>query len=327
MTPKVSVLIAAYNAEQFLAEAIESALSQDCDFPVEVVVVDDGSTDGTAEVLRSFGDAVRVVRQANAGPSSARNHGAQVARGEWLAFLDADDVWEPSKLRRQLELVGDATTLVYSDRESFGDGTSHRWSDTLVLPEGDVFEQLVRANFITLSSVVIRRDTFHRLDGFNEELFAAEDWDLWLRHCSTGEVRVVRRPLVRYRRHEGCLTRNPERMIGPHMRVVHRALHLPRCREWDPQRIRAILGENWRVCGAYAERVRPRWAAACYARSILYDPVAPDAYRDLVRASLKGVPLPTLTSSARAAAAAAAAAVPVDDDEALALVDETLASA
>jgi glycosyltransferase involved in cell wall biosynthesis len=112
----LSAVIPAYNAEAWLGQAIESALAQE-EVALEVVVVDDGSTDGTAEVLATFGDRIRLVRQANRGLPAARNAGIAAARGDLVAFLDADDTWEPSKSRRQLAYLAahPACGLVFCD--------------------------------------------------------------------------------------------------------------------------------------------------------------------------------------------------------------------
>lgn len=112
----VSVVIPAFNAESFLGEALDSVLGQTAR-PTEVIVVDDGSTDGTRALVRRYSDAVRLVTQDNGGAARARNVGARQATGEWLAFLDADDVWLPEKLEKQLRLrnaalIYTATTLV-----------------------------------------------------------------------------------------------------------------------------------------------------------------------------------------------------------------------
>lgn len=310
--PTISVIIATYNAARFLTEAIDSALAQEGGIPTEIVVVDDGSTDGSSELLRRYGERVRSVRQRNAGPSSARNHGVRLARGRWLAFLDADDVWRPDKLRRQLARAqaqpDEPVDLVYSDRESFGEGPAGRLSDVMSLPEGRIFPMLLLRNFITLSSVLMRRDVFLRVGGFCEELPGAEDWDLWLRYGSQRAVGVCPEPLVRYRRHENSLTRDPERMVGAHLKVVYRALALPPCRRWTSARIRGVLAKNWRVGGGYAERTRPPWAAACYLRSLMYDLAAPQAYRGLARAALRGLAITAGRDEALSAEAALAAA-------------------
>src|SRR5207249_11176371 len=101
MNKMVSVVIATYNCRRYVGEAVESALAQSYQ-PIEVIVVDDGSTDGTAEELRPFKDRIRYLVQANQGPAAARNHGIRAARGEYVAFLDADDLWAPSKIEKQV---------------------------------------------------------------------------------------------------------------------------------------------------------------------------------------------------------------------------------
>jgi len=103
-TPLVSVIIPAYNATAFLGETLDSVLAQT--YPnLEIIVVDDGSTDDTPDLLGSYGDRIRVLRQANSGQATARNHGAREAHGELLAFLDSDDLWDPDKIARQVELL------------------------------------------------------------------------------------------------------------------------------------------------------------------------------------------------------------------------------
>jgi glycosyltransferase involved in cell wall biosynthesis len=100
--PLISCIVPVYNGELYLGEAIHSILAQTYR-PLEVIVVDDGSRDGTYDVAANYGDRLRYVRQANAGPGAARNHGLNLARGEYVAFLDADDIWHPEKLMRQMD--------------------------------------------------------------------------------------------------------------------------------------------------------------------------------------------------------------------------------
>ncbi|HYE37152.1 glycosyltransferase family A protein [Methylocaldum sp.] len=103
-TPLVSVVIPAYNAMAFLRQTLDSVLAQTYD-NLEVIVVDDGSTDGTSDLLHGYGERITVLRQANAGQAAARNYGARVARGDMLAFLDSDDLWDAAKIARQVELL------------------------------------------------------------------------------------------------------------------------------------------------------------------------------------------------------------------------------
>ncbi len=183
----VTVIIPAHNAAAYLKQAVDSALGQR-GVDVEVIVIDDGSTDETWDVMKGYGDAIRTARVVKGGPYKARNHGARLAAGVWLAFLDADDEWLPDKLAKQLALTEDGTEFVYTDCINFGEATHHkeRESDSQRLWEGDVFEPLLLANFITLSSVLISRTAFERLGGFSEDLLGVMDWDLWLRYTAQG---------------------------------------------------------------------------------------------------------------------------------------------
>ncbi|MBV9251607.1 MAG: glycosyltransferase [Acetobacteraceae bacterium] len=187
MSKTVSVIIPAYNAEQHLARAVNSVLSQTC-APLEIIVIDDGSSDETEKVAATFGSAIRFVRKTNGGPASARNLGAKMASGEWLALLDADDWWYPDKLEAQLALytspdVALIRCLADSDQ-----------------PQGPVelrFHDLWERNWITNSSVLVRRSVFQQLGGFDEgrELISVEDYNLWIRIAASGH-RIVTCPQV-----------------------------------------------------------------------------------------------------------------------------------
>lgn len=191
MPSSVSVIIPAYNAGQRITRAITSVLNQTV--PVlEIIVVDDGSTDDTVEVVSRFGAPVRVISKPNGGPASARNLGAAQARGEWLAMLDADDWWFPRKNEIQ---------LAHADDEKIG--LSHcRLDHRVVRPPDDLlFQDLWDRNWIGNSSVLIRRAVFEALGGFVEErpLISVEDYNLWLRVAAAG-WRIVTCPhiLVHY---------------------------------------------------------------------------------------------------------------------------------
>jgi glycosyltransferase involved in cell wall biosynthesis len=180
--PAVSVIIPCFNSAPYLRQAIDSALGN-CRVPIEVIVVDDGSTDGSWDVIAGYGNRIRTARQDRGGAYRARNFGTGLAQGEWLAFLDSDDDWLPGKLDAQLALADEGVALVYTDRLNFGDLSRHkeRQSDSVKLYEGDVFEPLLTGNFIMLSSVLFSRRWFDRLGGFATERQGVQDWDLWLR--------------------------------------------------------------------------------------------------------------------------------------------------
>jgi glycosyltransferase involved in cell wall biosynthesis len=172
----VSVIIPAYNAARFVSNAIESALGQTV-APLEVIVVDDGSRDDTADVVSRFPAPVRLVRQANGGPAAARNHGAREAKGEWLALLDADDTWLPHKLERQMTLARDPKVAVI-----YAMPAGHNQTRPAT------FEELWRRNCIDNSSALIRRSAFLELGGFDEDraIIGVEDYNLWLRLAASG---------------------------------------------------------------------------------------------------------------------------------------------
>ena len=205
MPSPVSVIIPAYNAGHRVTRTIASVLDQT--LPVlEVIVVDDGSSDDTVDVVSRFGAPVRVVSKPNGGPASARNMGASLARGEWLAMLDADDWWYPRK--NELQLAHAASEDI---------GLSHCRLDHRVErpPEELTFQDLWARNWIGNSSVMIRRAVFESLGGFVEEkqLISVEDYNLWLRVSAAG-WRIVTCPhiLVHYTQGIG-ISSNADRLL------------------------------------------------------------------------------------------------------------------
>jgi len=205
---KISVVIPAYNAEQYIRMAIESCLRQTY-APIEIIVVDDGSTDGTAAVAESLSSPVRVVHlPENMGLSTARNRGVQASTGDWVALLDADDWYFPDKLERlrRCALENRQAALIYSGFRIIAvDGSE---GDGLFISPSELLPMLRYRNRMNVSSVMMRRDVFDALGGFDPKLRAAEDWDLWLRiaaHCSVEVFAAVPEPLVVYRRVPGSL--------------------------------------------------------------------------------------------------------------------------
>jgi glycosyltransferase involved in cell wall biosynthesis len=284
----VSVVIPCYNGAAYVGNAVRSALDQ-TDVSVEVIVIDDGSTDATWTVLEGFGDQIRKVRQANGGPVRARNLGAHLARGTWLAFLDADDEWRSDKLARQLARTSDEVALVYTDRVNFGDceRVNERLSDCMTLWEGDIFELLLLGNVITTSSVIMRRDWFERLGGFTEGFCGVEDWDLWLRYTgSGGKIGVCVEPLTRYRWHPGSVSTNHERMCRERLEVLERALALPRARGVKRSVVRRAYASALTASAWYAAPRRPWKALTWYARACLHWPYNNAVYRQMVKTVL-----------------------------------------
>ncbi len=226
----VSVIIPAYNAEGFIADAIDSVLGQTLP-PYEIIVVDDGSTDGTLDVVRRYGDRIRLLRQPNRGPAAARNLGLANARGEFVAFLDADDLWTPRNLELQVRRIAEDRRHVLSYgrvRPFVGEPppafrrtepTGDAW------PEGDVETSLIHDTIWATCAVVARRDVLSRLGGFDEGLRIGEDYDLWLRCAAAGSVRYTPYYVAAIRQHAASTTRtSPYRTVPPPVRVIRRHL-------------------------------------------------------------------------------------------------------
>ena len=194
--PLVSVVIPTYNRAALLREAVASVLRQ-CYAPLELIVVDDGSTDATVACLRPLRE-LRIVRQDHTGmPGQARNAGARVARGEYLAFLDSDDLWLPHKLAVQVAAAVAAGDAINHTRERWlrgarvvaQRGQRHRRS-------GDLFADSLRKCIIGPSTVLLRRAAFEEAGGFREDLEIAEDYELWLRLTACHRVGYVDRESV-----------------------------------------------------------------------------------------------------------------------------------
>jgi glycosyltransferase involved in cell wall biosynthesis len=293
----VSAIVPAYNAASFVAEAIDSALAQ-THTDLEVIVVDDQSTDDTPEILRSYGGRITVHRQANRGVSAARNTGAQLAHGDWIAFLDADDVWAADKIQKQLAIAeappadpkGRPAPLIYSDRFNFGVLGELPWLQSEATPmfDGDVFAALMlRGNFITTSSVVMRRELFLSLGGFCERPRVCEDWDLWLRVAAAHPIALLREPAVGYRVGATGLSGDYREMAEARQLVIARALDSPRGANLPWHVRRQIWAETFRTNGWDAGRrgaVMP--ALRDYARAAAAWPLELQTFKDAVRTCL-----------------------------------------
>ena len=178
----VSVIIPTYNRSNLVGEAVVSALAQK-DVDLEVIVVDDGSDDDTPSVVASFGAAIRPVFQPHGGVSAARNTGIREARGEWLAFLDSDDLWLPRKLRRQLDFFSEQPDFRICQTEEtwIRNGRKLNPKSYHQKPQGYCFPKLLERCLVSPSAVVIHRGMFEEVGFFDESLPACEDYDLWLR--------------------------------------------------------------------------------------------------------------------------------------------------
>jgi glycosyltransferase involved in cell wall biosynthesis len=202
---KVSVIIPAFNASQFIAQAIESVLDQTFT-DRELIVVDDGSTDDTASIVMRYGDKLRYIYQKNQGLSSARNTGIDRAEGELIALLDADDFWDREKLTYQVALCDSSPDIgvVYTALKVV-DNDGHEIEERRCLLRGQLFSSFLNENCVAPSSSMIKRECFEKVGTFDESLSASEDWDLWLRIAPHYLFDFVDLPLTFYRIHPGSM--------------------------------------------------------------------------------------------------------------------------
>lgn len=222
---RVSVIITTFNSMRFFPETLASVLQQTCS-DIEVIVVDDGSSDGIADWIRSVEDSRLVFHsQFNQGVSSARNTGIRLARGEYIAFLDGDDVWEPTKLERQVKVLDldDEVGLVHTwlalmDEES-------RLTGRVLRPysDGEIWEEIVESNMIACSSVIVRQSCLEVTGTFDSTLVVAEDWDLWIRVAAAYRISVIKAPLVHYRIHPSSKSKRYPEMVDDFRKIIERA--------------------------------------------------------------------------------------------------------
>ena len=211
LLPKVSLIIPVYNQERYIQESVESALKQDYE-PLEVIVVDDGSTDRTSRILKRFGQRIRYIPQENRGAAAALNRGVQLAQGSFVGWLSGDDLYLPGKITAQVhEFQAEPSLgLVYTDWVMIDAGGREIRTVCAPCPSAERFaRELLKSNFINGSSVLIRKECLARVGYFDETLVADVDGDMWFKLLKYGHrFGHVARPLLKYRRHPSNLSHN-----------------------------------------------------------------------------------------------------------------------
>ncbi len=210
MNPRVSIVMAAKNYARFLPEAVESVRAQTV-ANWELIIIDDGSSDHTPLAVRPYlaDTRVRYFRSDTLGQPRAKNLGIAFARGEFVAFLDADDAWEPTKLAKQLAVfvAKPEVGVVYSGRSLMNEASEPLSQPPVPrpTPRGQVLPEMFTQNFVCFSSVVVKREVFSRVGAFNPLFDLAIDYDLWLRVARYYQFDCVNEELVRYRTGHGNL--------------------------------------------------------------------------------------------------------------------------
>lgn len=224
--PKVSVVIPAFNALKYLPETLKCLFNQTFD-DFEVIIVDDGSSDGTAEwASRIEEPRVKLITQANQGSSGARNTGIKNSQGEFIAFMDADDFWQSTKLEKQVEVLeaNPEVGLVYN----WVDYIDEKGEPTgrIVKPDaqGHIWDKFTERNLIECGSVpMIRRRCFDEVGIFDTSLDAAPDWDMWLRIAARYSFAVIKEPLVSYRQHSNNKSKNYPKLLHDFRTIIEKA--------------------------------------------------------------------------------------------------------
>ena len=191
----ISVIIPCYNRAHLLPRCLDSVLAQEFR-PLEIIVVDDGSTDSTRSLLQGSYPGIRIISQENKGVSAARNAGISAAKGDWLAFLDSDDTWFPAKLGRQIQAVeaSPGSNIVHTDEIWIRNGVRVNPQRKHRKYGGSIFKHCLPLCVISPSSVMIHRRVFDQVGLFDETLPVCEDYDLWLRICARMPVLFVGNP-------------------------------------------------------------------------------------------------------------------------------------
>jgi len=287
----VSTVITSYNKGPYLREAIESVLQQDYE-PHEILVIDDGSTDQTREIARSYGDRIRYIHQENQGQCSAKNLGVDSARGEYVAFLDGDDRWRPTKLTKQVTLFkkDPALGVVYTDRMKF-EGDKVIWASNRVgheLRRGRILDHIMIDMCVPFSSSMVRREYLVEVGMFDEDVPIAPDYDLWLRLARLYEFDFVDEVLVEYRMGVGGISSKIGSKVDHTLRIQQRFIDRFFDGEYPDQRVVAratskklcARGDSYLVSGSR------RSALIAYLQGLSADPRNFGRYKSVLRALL-----------------------------------------
>ncbi len=257
---RVSVVIPCFNAERYLEATIRSVFAQEWS-DLEIIVVDDGSSDHSVELVQDCFPTVSLLRQSNSGVAAARNHGIESATGDWVAFLDADDIWLPGKLASQWEQVI-ANPDVRMNYTAWHVWSSLEPAPSLELiaglqsadiqvdgPSGWIYPALLLDCAVWTSTVLMQRSIFDEIGKFDTSLRIGEDYDLWLRASRVTKILRVPRQLALYRAHPGSITRSAPSKNYQGI-VIQRALdrwalESPDGTSADPLEVNRVLARTW----------------------------------------------------------------------------------
>jgi len=283
----VTIIIPAYNAQEYIEETINSALAQTYT-NIEIIVVDDGSNDSTFEIASGFGDKIKLFKTANSGVSRARNFAVEKAKGDWLAFIDADDLWEVNKLELQMCNLGNRrwshTNSLYIGEEQ--DGKTSR-SD--LSPQfGDwVFSHLLVDNFITTSTVIIEKKLFLESGGFDESMKAMEDWKLWLTIAEHEKLHYCPEILAQYRVYSGSTSRKAREVLPMHLQLIEQVFQISSVKSNYAKLRNKAIAKSYFICSYIAEDSKDySYSFYCSIKGLKHQPLQLANWKRLLRTTL-----------------------------------------
>ena len=234
MSNNISVIIPTYNSSLYIVRTLDSVLSQSC-LPHEIVIVDDGSTDNTIEIIEDYKknnesifDNIRLYKQKNMGAGAARNRAILEAKGQWIAFLDSDDIWLPTKLEEVEKVINNSPqiSIIAHDEFAVNDKKMDKRRlcnlHELFNESKDLFLQLYEGNIFSTSCMVIKKDVIERAGGFDVSLRSAQDYDLWIRCSIYGKLVYIPKALEIYVTRDGNISANIYRRYVCEMNICHK---------------------------------------------------------------------------------------------------------
>jgi glycosyltransferase involved in cell wall biosynthesis len=280
VSPTISVIIPVYNRQAFIGEAIQSVLDQTCS-DYEIIVIDDGSTDETAGVVRRFDDRrIHYIYQDNQGVAAARNHGLRIAQGEYIAFLDSDDLFLPEKLETQLAYLRQNPNvgLVYTAYTALDVQNNHKTTHRADL-RGDVYARLLRNCPIATPTVMIPRRVLEHAGTFDESLHLGEDVDLYIRIARHYEIGAINQPLTEVRLHSDNTLRDLETILNNMLYITRK--NFPRTTPANVLFKQRVLADHYLNYGSMILTQQPDKVAlvrGCLLRGFMRWPLHPKAY-------------------------------------------------
>jgi glycosyltransferase involved in cell wall biosynthesis len=253
-TPKISVVIPTFNSQDFVERSLGSVLAQTLP-PKEVIVIDDGSQDKTSDVIQGFskkfaerGIAFKFLKNNHVGPGFTRNAGISAAEGEWIAFLDSDDSWEPQKLEACAEVIqkNDTNTVTHWEQYRKLDGSTSLLKHARYNLTQNLSKQIYQRNQLSTSAMICKRDLLQKVGGFDGKLPVSQDYDLWLRLSPYMKLQVIEEPLGFYFEHEHSITARPYwKRYPPFVKLLIKNRHLGTTATMIYLLARATLSRQW----------------------------------------------------------------------------------